>query len=100
MFGVAQAEAGVEVEVVEKDVDTLDEQAQRAAVAADAPELSALLGELRANLTEVRTRVGPLVKEVRTLHDLLLCSCCPSFGTILCTRCQMAPTMHLRVFPG
>jgi len=54
----------VEVEEVEKDLDTLDEQAQRAAVAADAPELGALLAELRANLAEVRTRVGPLVKEV------------------------------------
>ena len=55
----------MEVEAVEKDLDTLDEQAQRAAVAADAPELGALLAELRANLAEVRTRVGPLVKEVR-----------------------------------
>ena len=63
----AQAEAGVQVEEVEKDLDTLDEQAQRAAVAADAPELGALLAELRANLAEVRTRVGPLVKEVRRL---------------------------------
>ncbi len=63
-YGPAQAEAGVEVEEVEKDLDTLDEQAQRAAVAADAPELGALLAELRANLAEVRTRVGPLVKEV------------------------------------
>jgi hypothetical protein len=53
------------VEEVEKDLDSLDEQAQRAAVAADAPELGALLAELRANLAEVRTRVGPLVTEVR-----------------------------------
>ena len=64
-----QGEAGIEVEEVEKDLDSLDEQAQREAVAADAPELGALLAELRANLAEVRTRVGPLVKEVRLQHS-------------------------------
>jgi hypothetical protein len=36
-----------------------------AAVLRDAPELLALLAELRANLSEVRHRVGPLLQQVR-----------------------------------
>ena len=55
---------GMEVETVEKDLDGLEEDAQRAAIQRDAPELEALLGELRHNLAEVRGRIGPLIKEV------------------------------------
>lgn len=56
--------AGVEVETVEKDLDSLGDEAQRAAIQRDAPELQALLAELRHNLAEVRGRIGPLIKEV------------------------------------
>lgn len=56
----------MEVETVEKDLDALGDDAQRAAIQRDAPELEALLGELRHNLSEVRGRIGPLIKEVRS----------------------------------
>ena len=54
----------VEVEEVEKRVDALSAEEQHAAVLADAPELEALLADLQASLADVRTRVGPLVREV------------------------------------
>ena len=37
---------------------------QKAAILEDAPELATLLQDLHSSLTEVRTRIGPLVKEV------------------------------------
>ena len=52
----------MEVEAVAREA--LAPEAARAAVLQEAPELEALLGELRASLAEVRTRVGPLLREV------------------------------------
>lgn len=55
----------MQVEAVEKDLGGMTNEQQRAAVMADAPELAALLADLQASLAEVRSRVGPLLKEVR-----------------------------------
>ena len=54
----------VQVEEVEKDLGAMTTEQQRAAVMADAPELAALLADLQSSLAEVRSRVGPLLKEV------------------------------------
>ncbi len=54
------------MEEVEKDLGAMTSEQQRAAVMADAPELAALLADLQSSLAEVRSRVGPLLKEVRT----------------------------------
>jgi U3 small nucleolar RNA-associated protein 3 len=43
----------------------LPDEARRAALEADAPELLALVDELRGALGEVRARCGPLLREVR-----------------------------------
>jgi hypothetical protein len=56
------------VEEVEKDLGAMTTQEQRAAVMQDAPELAALLADLQSSLAEVRSRVGPLLKEVRYLR--------------------------------
>lgn len=53
------------VEEVEKDLSRLTEAQKRALVEESAQELTALIGELRASLAEVRSRVGPLLQEVR-----------------------------------
>ena len=60
----------MEVERVEKDLASLGDEAQRAAIQRDAPELQALLAELRHNLAEVRGRIGPLIKEVSCARAL------------------------------
>ncbi|GAB4821287.1 hypothetical protein N2152v2_008333 [Parachlorella kessleri] len=66
-LGAAAALAGngMEVERVGKEVGALSAEERAAAALRDAPELLALLGELRGCLAEVRSRVGPLLKEVR-----------------------------------
>ena len=51
------------IEGLPRQTGELTEQ-QRAAIAADAPELEALLHELREGLEEIRTRLAPLLKEV------------------------------------
>ena len=51
---------------MERDLAGMSIEEQRAAVAADAPELAALLAELQGALAEVRGRVGPLLAEVRS----------------------------------
>ncbi|KAL4853965.1 Neuroguidin [Chlorella vulgaris] len=63
----AAAAAGGEVAVerVAKDLSGLSAEQRLAAVQQDAPELLQLIAELREGLTEVRSRVGPLLKEVR-----------------------------------
>ncbi|PSC73947.1 Something about silencing 10 [Micractinium conductrix] len=61
----AAAAAGVRVERVRKDLGALSSEQRLAAVQQDAPELLQLIAELREGLTEVRSRVGPLLKEVR-----------------------------------
>eukprot|EP00887_Chlorella_sp_A99_P005929 scaffold29.g5929.t1 len=63
--GGGEERAGVAVEEVPKDLAALSEEAKRAAVEGSAQELSALIGELRAALAEVRGRLGPLLSEVR-----------------------------------
>lgn len=74
-----------EVETVQRETRQLNSEEQLAAIERDAPELLALLGELQVTLREVRSRVGPLLKEVRllaapawTLHarnDMCCCLC-------------------------
>jgi U3 small nucleolar RNA-associated protein 3 len=44
--------------------DNIQTEEQLAVVMADAPELLSLLDELKACLAEVRSRVGPLLREV------------------------------------
>lgn len=50
---------------MQKDLGAMSTEEQRAAVMRDAPELAALLADLQSSLAEVRSRVGPLLKEVR-----------------------------------
>ena len=59
-----QAGQGPAVEAVSRDLAGMTDEQQLAAVTADAPELAALLQQLHAGLTEVRTRVGPLLQQV------------------------------------
>ena len=54
----------IQIEELPREVGELTEQ-QRAAIVADAPELEALLHELKDGLEEIRTRLAPLLKEVR-----------------------------------
>ncbi|KAK9904141.1 hypothetical protein WJX75_005357 [Coccomyxa subellipsoidea] len=61
----AAGRGAMQVEEVEKDLGAMTTEQQRAAVMADAPELAALLADLQSSLAEVRSRVGPLLKEVR-----------------------------------
>ena len=56
---------GVRVEGLPREAGALSEQ-QRAAIVADAPELEALLHELRDGLEEIRTRLAPLLQEARS----------------------------------
>ena len=53
------------MEEVQKDLGDMSTEEQRAAVMRDAPELAALLADLQSSLAEVRSRLGPLLKEVR-----------------------------------
>ena len=64
------ARGEMEVEEVQRDLGTMTTEEQRAAVMRDAPELAALLADLQSSLAEVRSRVGPLLKEVRRAHSL------------------------------
>ena len=49
---------------MQKDLGDMSTEEQRAAVMRDAPELAALLADLQSSLAEVRSRLGPLLKEV------------------------------------
>ena len=60
----AAAAGGMQVERVAKDLGSLTSEQRLAAVQRDAPELLQLIAELREGLTEVRSRVGPLLNEV------------------------------------
>ncbi|KAK9829724.1 hypothetical protein WJX72_007528 [[Myrmecia] bisecta] len=53
------------VEELQREGAPPDKEQRMAALMADAPELVALLADLQANLAEVRSRVGPLLKEVK-----------------------------------
>lgn len=66
-----QANGGT-IERLERDVDALTDEQRLSAVMADAPELAALLGELQSSLAEVRSHVGPVLKEVTNLYLVLL----------------------------
>ncbi|KAK9817376.1 hypothetical protein WJX74_000184 [Apatococcus lobatus] len=59
-----QARAGVEVERLGA-AEGLDADELKSKALADAPELAALLADLQGSLGEVRSRTGPLLKEVR-----------------------------------
>lgn len=61
---VAAAVPGMQVEAVSKDLGALTAEEQLAVVMADAPELMSLLAELKQCLDEVRSKVGPLLREV------------------------------------
>lgn len=61
----AAGDGGVQVERVQRDLSALSSEQRLAAVQQDAPELLQLIAELREGLTEVRSRVGPLLREVR-----------------------------------
>lgn len=50
----------------EVDADEDEEELRAAAVRQDALELKALVAELRASLNEVRSRIGPLVQEIKS----------------------------------
>jgi hypothetical protein len=82
----------MEVEEVQKDLDAMSKEEQRAAVMADAPELAALLADLQLSLAEVRGRVGPLLREARppplrhTLHSGVLYTGCNKSRSNLLTR--------------
>lgn len=52
------------VERLERDVGALTDEQRLSAVMTDAPELAALLGELQGSLAEVRSHVGPVLREV------------------------------------
>ena len=57
------------VERLERDVGALTDEQRLSAVMADAPELAALLGELQGSLAEVRSHVGPVLREVGAWPD-------------------------------
>jgi hypothetical protein len=59
------------VEELEKDLGAMTTEEQRAAVLQDAPELAALLTDLQSSLAEVRSRVGPLLKEASSLTTFI-----------------------------
>ncbi|KAA6428544.1 MAG: hypothetical protein FRX49_01420 [Trebouxia sp. A1-2] len=62
------ASSGVQaptVERLERDERAMTDEQRMSAVMADAPELAALLSELQGSLAEVRSHVGPVLKEVR-----------------------------------
>jgi len=64
--GVASSAANAPtVERLERDEGALTDEQRMSAVMADAPELAALLSELQGSLAEVRSHVGPVLKEVR-----------------------------------
>ncbi len=64
------ARGEMEIEEVQKDLGAMTTEEQRAAVMRDAPELAALLADLQSSLAEVRSRVGPLLKEVTRAHSI------------------------------
>ena len=85
------------MEEVQKDLGDMSTEEQRAAVMRDAPELAALLADLQSSLAEVRSRLGPLLKEVcrvasevhvkgHVLARGLRCACDlqPAFGVPIC----------------
>ena len=59
------------MEEVQKDLGDMSTEEQRAAVMRDAPELAALLADLQSSLAEVRSRLGPLLKEVCPMASTL-----------------------------
>ena len=63
------------VERLERDAGGLTQEQRMAAVAADAPELAALLSELQGSLAEVRSHVGPVLNEVCHHARASVCVC-------------------------
>ena len=61
-----QATAGVHSERVARDHSTLTHDERAEAVLRDAPELTALVNDMAASFTEVRTRTAPLLAELRS----------------------------------
>lgn len=55
------------VERLDRDAGGLTDEQRMTAVLADAPELSALLSELQGSLAEVRSHIGPVLREVGCL---------------------------------
>ena len=73
---------------MQKDLGGMTTEEQRAAVMRDAPELAALLADLQSSLAEVRSRLGPLLKEVcptpsevhEKVHGQESCGVCVTSG--------------------
>jgi len=87
--GVASSAAQAPtVERLERDEGALTDEQRMSAVMADA----ALLSELQGSLAEVRSHVGPVLKEVRVpcalavVLQLLLC-CCAAVAVVLLCCC-------------
>lgn len=60
------------VERLERDEGGLTDEQRLAAVMADAPELAVLLSDLQHTLAEVRSHVGPVLKEVLLYRSSVL----------------------------
>ena len=61
--------SNVEVEAIPKALEDLSEEERMAALVADAPELLALLAELKDSLAEVRHRVAPVLEQVKSVFE-------------------------------
>ena len=70
------------VERLERNVDALTDEQRLSAVMADAPELAALLGELQGSLAEVRSRVGPVLREVMLQRTRIHTHTCTSLSDL------------------
>eukprot|EP00898_Chlorokybus_atmophyticus_P006287 jgi/Chlat1/665/Chrsp104S01144 len=63
--GQSNGSAGIDVETVTKDLASLTQEEKMAAVMSDAPELLALLAELKKGLDELREQVQPVLDKVK-----------------------------------
>ena len=65
MTGDVQTMAGVPTERIVKQVSSMTAAEKLEAVQSDAPELLSMLSDLKVNISEVRSRVAPLLHEVK-----------------------------------
>lgn len=73
------------VERLDRDEGALTDEQRLSAIMADAPELAALLSELQGSLAEVRSHVGPVLKEVSSpLCIVVLLWCLESILQSVC----------------
>ena len=74
---------GPTVERLHRDAGGLTDEQRMTAVLADAPELAALLSELQGSLAEVRSHIGPVLREVRCV-SLCWSQYCKLLSEICC----------------